>query len=560
MVIIFLVIGGIVGYKAYEYFAPSKERVDIQEIYKVPKGEVKLFINDSEWEKNGLIIDNAVYVDYGTIQDFLTENIYYDSNEKLLIVTTATKNVIASPDSKKYTINGEEKDYGRVIYTVYGEELYIEMDFVCTYGKVEYVYNSEPDRAVIYSDFEKEFLSGEVSVQTPVRVEGDKKSEIMYDLQKGEKVHVKAEGTKLTNGYVKVLSENGVTGYAKEEDLGELKYEKVTTDYVQEEYKSLNKGEKINMTWHAVYVEASANSVNELIDRSPGVNVISPTWFRLSDEEGNFTSLANQGYVDAAHEKGVEVWALVSDVEVRIDAYKLFSYTSKRKKLIKGLIDTVKEYNIDGINVDFEVIGSKSAPHYIQFLRELSVECRKEGIVMSVDTYVPMPFNEFFRRDIQGKVADYVVIMAYDEHYSGSEESGSVSSISWVTNAVKGTISQVDPQKVIIGIPFYTRLWEEKRNSDGSIEIVSVKSLSMTTANETLEKNSAAIVFNEETGQDYAQYEKNGNVYRMWLENAKSIKLKLEAIKEGNCIGVASWRAGYETPDIWQVIEEGFMS
>ncbi|MBQ3060984.1 MAG: hypothetical protein IJD02_00915 [Lachnospiraceae bacterium] len=557
--IVFLSLGALVGLWVFDYMAPSKERVDLQEIYNVPKGETKLFINDKEWDKNGIYIDGEVYVDYETVKKEFTENIYYDPNEKLVIVTTDKDNIHVNADSSLYTLNGVEKDFGKKIFTVKNNEIFLGLDFISDFGKVEYELYDNPSRAMIYSDFETEFLSAAVSEDTLVRVKGDKKSEIICDLKSGDKVHVKAEGMELAKGYVGVLTMDGVMGYVKEETVKDSVYEKMNTDYKEVEYESLTKDGKINLTWHAVYSEVGKGTINELLDNSPGVNVVSPTWFRLTDEEGNFSSIANKEYVEAAHNRNVEVWALISDVEKKIDTYNLFSHTKKRRVLIEGLINKVKEYNIDGINIDFETINSKSAPHYIQFLRELSVECRKEKIILSVDSYVPMAFNEFYRRDIQGKIVDYVVVMAYDEHYSGSAQSGSVSSISWVTNAVNNTKKKVPAGKIIIGIPFYARLWEEKRNTDGSIEIVSVQSLSMETANETVSKNSATIVYNEETGQDYAQYEKNGSVYKIWLENAKSIKNKLAAIKEGECGGVASWRAGFETEDIWEVINEEYM-
>lgn len=557
--IVFLAIGAVLGLWIFNYLAPSKERVNLNDIYNVPQGEVKIFINDEMWEVNGISIEDKLYVDYETIKEKFTENIYCDEHENQIIVTTANDNIVATPNSTKYMVNDEEKDFGSILYTKKGDKLYISMEFVSLYTAVEYEMYNDPHRAMIYSDFEAEYLCAVVSEDASIRVEGNKKSSIVTDVSKGDKVHLKVEGTQLSKGYVGVLTLDGVVGYIEEDVVADSMYEKMTTDYKKEEYKSLTSSEKINLTWDAVYTRVSGNAARQLIDNSPGVNVISPTWFRLTDEEGNFSSIADKEYVNAAHEKGVKVWALISDVENKIDTYNLFSYTSKRRQLVSGLIEAVKEYNIDGINVDFETINAKSAPHYIQFLRELSVECRKEGIVLSVDTYVPMPFNEFYRRDIQGEIVDYVVVMAYDEHYAGSAESGSVSSISWVTNAVNDTKEQVPANKIIIGIPFYTRLWEEKKEADGSISIVSVQSFSMNTANETVSKNSATVVFNEETGQDYAQYEKNGSTYKMWMENAKSIGLKVKVIKEGGCGGVASWRAGFETADIWGVIEEEFV-
>ncbi|MDE6320318.1 MAG: chitinase, partial [Lachnospiraceae bacterium] len=192
-----------------------------------------------------------------------------------------------------------------------------------------------------------------------------------------------------------------------------------------------------------------------------GLNVISPTWFTLTGNEGEFSSFAAASYVQRAHEMGLEVWGLVGNVEsVDVDMYELLSRSSSRWKLITNLVAAAQEYDLDGINIDFENLSLDAGEPFIQFIRELSIPCRKYGIVLSVDNYVPMNHTDHYDRAEQGVVADYVIIMGYDEHYNGSKEAGSVASINFVENGIKNTVADVPAKKVINALPFYTRLWE----------------------------------------------------------------------------------------------------
>ena len=210
------------------------------------------------------------------------------------------------------------------------------------------------------------------------------------------------------------------------------------------------------------------------------------------------------------------------------------------------------KYNLDGINVDFEKIPKDAAVHYVQFLRELSVKCRNNGIVLSVDNYVPAPYNSYYNLTEQGEIVDYVVIMAYDEHYQGSEESGSVSSIGYVNKAIQDTLTMVPAKRTIIAIPFYTRIWKE--TTEGGTTKVSSEAYSMEAAWNFMVDRGVEPVWDETTGQYYAEYQEDNVLYRCWLEEEESTEERMKLISEASVAGVSGWKLGLEKKSIWNVI------
>ena len=302
------------------------------------------------------------------------------------------------------------------------------------------------------------------------------------------------------------------------------------------------------MTFHQVTNQTANNHVLELLGNTKGVTTISPTWFKVSSVEGDVESLASETYVQRAHNYGVEVWALVDDFTNGINMEELLSYTSRRDKLSNELISLAIKYNLDGLNMDFEKIPQAAGNHYIQFLREMSVKCRNNGIILSVDNYVPSAYTSYYDRAEQGVLVDYVVTMAYDEHINGSDGSGSVASIDFVKDAVTNVLKEVPAEKNIIAIPFYTRLWEE------SAEGVTAKAYSMEQAQAILDQNNAEATWDNETMQYYAEYESGGNIYKIWLEEEKSLEEKLKVIMDNNVAGIASWKLGLEKSSVWSVI------
>lgn len=345
------------------------------------------------------------------------------------------------------------------------------------------------------------------------------------------------------------MTSDGIRGYVKKKSLAKAEYQTLESSYQEPEYTSQSRAEKINLAFHQVFNENAANNLDGLIAKTKGVNVISPTWFSVNDVSGTISSLATKEYVDKAESLGLEVWALVDDFNEKVDMKEVLSFTSRRETLSNALIEAALTYKLNGINIDFEKIKSDAGKDYIEFIRELSVKCRNNGIVLSVDNYVPSNYSKYYDREEQGKVVDYVVVMAYDEFYAGSEVAGPVSSISYVKDAIDNIQKMVPKKKTIIAIPFYTRLWKESAQGE-----VSSDAYPMSSAKEWIENNGIEAKWDESYGCYYAELKKDGDTYRMWQEEDKSIEAKMKAIYDADVAGCAEWKLGLEADSVWNVI------
>lgn len=545
-----IIIGGLsFGSKIIEKYSYSKERADLNAYYHISDSEDAAIVLQNEIvEERARVIDGTWYLDLDTVHKYLNDRFYMDRNEDLLLYTLPediVKVVIGS--SVKETEDGSE-DLGYTIARYEGEKLYVAVDYVKQYTNFGYEVFTDPNRVQIDTQWE-EMQVASIKKNTKVREKGGVKSPILTDVAKGDKVTVLEQ----METWTKVKTADSVIGYVENKRLDNTRSELPipVTDYTEPEYTSLTRDYKINLGWHVVAGTVGNDTLQSVTANTKGLNVISPTWFKLSDNEGNFTSFASADYVEKAHGMGLEVWALVENIEYKdsIDMYQILSSTTTRRKLIDGLVTEVQQYGIDGINVDFEQISMDCGEHYIEFIRELSVSCRKNGIVLSVDNYVPTGYTDHYDRREQGIVADYVIIMGYDEHYAGSPEAGSVASINYVENGIADTVSQVPANKVINAIPFYTRIWETTGSS------ISSQAVGMETAEEYVAAHNIDVEWNEETCQNYGEYTSGDTLYQVWLEDEESIRVKLNIMEKYGIGGVAAWRLGFEKPEIWDEIE-----
>ena len=545
-----IIIGGLsFGGKIIEKYSYSKERADLNAYYHISDSEDAAIVLQNEIvEERAKVIDGTWYLDLDTVHKYLNDRLYMDRNEDLLLYTLPediVKVVIGS--SVKETEDGSE-DLGYTIARYEGEKLYLAVDYVKQYTNFGYEVFTDPNRVQIDTQWE-EMQVASIKKNTQVREKGGVKSPILTDVAKGDKVTVLEQ----METWTKVKTADSVIGYVENKRLDNTRSELPipVTDYTEPEYTSLTRDYKINLGWHVVAGTAGNDTLQSVTANTKGLNVISPTWFKLSDNEGNFTSFASADYVEKAHGMGLEVWALVENIEYKdsIDMYQILSSTTTRRKLIDALVAEVQQYGIDGINVDFEQISMDCGEHYIEFIRELSVSCRKNGIVLSVDNYVPTGYTDHYDRREQGIVADYVIIMGYDEHYAGSPEAGSVASINYVENGIADTVSQVPANKVINAIPFYTRIWETTGSS------ISSQAVGMEMAEEYVAAHNIDVEWNEETCQNYGEYTSGDTLYQVWLEDEESIQVKLNIMEKYGIGGVAAWRLGFEKPEIWDEIE-----
>ena len=353
------------------------------------------------------------------------------------------------------------------------------------------------------------------------------------------------------DNWCRVMTEDGIDGYIENSALSSP----AETEYAyggsyKENFTSLTRDHKINLAWHQVTSEAANQALSQNIKDMTGVNVISPTWFSVTSTQGNISSLASAEYVSQAHEKGLEVWGLIDNFDDDISTLETLSLRSSRQHIIDMLVQEAQRVDMDGINVDFESLTEEEAPHFIQFIRELSVACRKNGLVLSVDNPVPQ-YTVFYDRKEQGIVADYVIIMGYDEHAVGSEKAGSVASLPFVEEGISQTLEEVPKEKVINGVPFYTRLWTESNNGTVSSEVCG-----MDQADAYVEKYGMEVYWNTEVSQNYAEATTDGGVLKMWIEDEKSLEEKMKLIQEYDLAGVAEWKLGFERADVWEIISK----
>lgn len=546
-----IVIGGVsVGATLWNKYSYSKERADLSAYFGMSdEADVAIVLQDEMIAERARLIQDVYYVDLNTVHKYFNQRFYEDQKEGLLLYTVPDDIICTVIGSSEMTDKDGSRTLSYVPAVYEGDTLYVALDYVKQYTNFSYEGFLEPNRLQIYTRWDDRQVA-EIKKDTAVRVLGGVKSEVLEDLSAGDKVILLEQ----METWSKVKTMDSVIGYVENKRLDGIRMEMPipVTDYEEPVYTSQTRQGKVNLGWHVVAGTAGNGTLDEVIVNAKALTVISPTWFKVCDNEGGFTSFASQSYVDKVHGMGMEVWGLVENIEYKdsIDMYEILSSTTTRAKLIDGLVNEALSYGLDGINVDFEQISSDCGEHFIQFIRELSIPCRKNNLVLSVDNYVPMGGTDHYDRTEQGIVADYVIIMGYDEHYAGSREAGSVASINFVEDGIEQTVAQVPPEKVINAVPFYTRIWETKDGAIGS------QAVGMDVAEEYVRAHNIPVEWNEETCQNYGEYTEGGSLFQVWLEDESSIEVKLNIMDKYQIAGVACWRLGFEKPAVWDKIEE----
>ena len=564
--VIILAVLAVIAAFVWKRYSPTKEKYDLNKYYGIEQeGQVAITVDNQVVEPHGMVSDGKVYVQYDVVRNYINSRFYWDPNENVLLYTLPNDMVTVEVGSKDYSVSKEKKSEYYVILKTEGSTAYIALDFVQQYTNIEYELYDDPSRIMIISDW-GETTVATVKRDTQVRYQGGVKSPVLTELNKKDEVTI----IESEENWKKVRTKDGFIGYVKNNALKKEETKTISRDFEEQEFNSITKDYTINMAWHNVTNSDANSTVLQRIAESKGLTTIAPTWFHVSDTDGNLDSIASADYVNYAHQSNIEVWAAVRDFDGGIssyeESYEVLSYTSKRENLINQLISEALRVGIDGINVDFEKISEECGEHYIQFIRELSVRCRQNGIVLSVDNYVPKGYNMQYDRKEQGIVADYVVIMGYDEHFSGSPEAGSVSSYNFVKEGIEETLKEVPAEKIISGIPFFTRLWEETPKTDEELKEqegtdqaeytmnVTSQALDMASAQAKVAEAGAEITWDEETQQNYATWTVENTTYEIWLEDEQSIEPKLKLMKDNKLAGTAAWALGQESSEVWNLI------
>ncbi len=550
IVLIFVVVGVSFGKQILDKYSYSKEVYDLVTYFEnTSESDVAIILQNDFMPDRAYLVDGTYYVDLDFVHTYFNDRFYYEASDGLLIYTLPDSMNIASIGSTTVRYNDSDKDLGYIPFRIFEDKEIVALDYVKDYANFSYEAFENPGRIQIYTEW-NDCTVAKVKKDTQVRHRGGVKSEILKEVKQGDKLTVIEQ----MDDWSKVKTEDAIIGFVENKRLTDIMPEMPipVTTYVEPVYTNLCRDYKINMGWHAIAGIGGNSTLEDYVSNTKDLNVISPTWFRLTDSVGNFESFAEQSYVDKAHGMGLEVWALVENIEhsADVDMIALLESLSTREVLINNLINEVLTYGIDGINIDFEMLPSGAGKAFSEFIRELSVQCRANNIVLSVDNYVPIGNTGYYDRKTQGEVCDYVVIMGYDEHYAGSDEAGSVASIDYVDNGIAKTIEEVPAEKVINAIPLYTRIWTTNGTD------VTSQAVEMPKVKEWIANHSLTPVWDEATCQNYAEFEDNEGLHQCWIEDSDSIKVKLNVMDKYNIGGVAEWRLGFETPEIWDVISE----
>lgn len=503
-------------------------------------------------EDNVFIIDgeDIIYISPDILSEHLNTKAYFDPEDKIAIITTLDKVIRFYGETFKVKINNDEVDYIKPMIISDGVPL-IPITQIKEYLNLETVILEENNRIIIRSLYDSEVVGEAVYSKIVLKKDKSMWSEIVEVLDSDNNIKIVGED----DGWLRVFTNHGSNAFIKKNRLKNFKeIEGIEMEISSSIWRP--EEDKILLTWESVY---SRNPDTRQIREMDGLNVISPTWIELRSSSGNIKNNVSKSYINWAKKRGYKVWALFSNSFDPKLTDKFLNNSVAREKTIDRLLKLLKENNMDGINIDFENVYLKNKELLVQFVRELTPIFHENGLVVSIDVTViggSDNWSNFLDRKALGEVVDYMAVMTYDEHWATSPKSGSVASIGWVERGIERIIEEVPAEKLLLGVPFYTRIWTETPSSENPDKVtVKSKAISIKVARKILERDDITKVWDEEAGQYYISYVENNKLNKIWFEDAKSIKLKTDLVKKFNLAGVAAWRRGFETEEIWSTID-----
>lgn len=547
VVLILIVLVGAAGVVSFliNRYKPGTEYMAGNEYFNLTdKNSVALIQNGELLEEQAVLIGGEPYAAYTYVESQLNSCFYWDEETKGILLTTSggVQTLLPGDAAVAKTPGGQP-----AVQQESDGKFYISLDVVKEYTDLDYAYYSDPNRVVIRNEWDGVEQATVQSDTAQVRQKGGIKSLILADVQKGDTLLYLEN----LDNWCKVMTADGYTGYIQTEDISEPEAIEARTAK-KDSYERITRDHKINLVWHQSTSTESNDAMAEMTAEMTGVNVISPTWFSVTDETGTISSLASADYVKLAHDAGREVWGLIDNFNEAFDETTDLAYASVRSRIIEQLLAEAASCGMDGINVDFENLKEAGIPHYLQFLRELTSAAHAQNLVVSVDTPVPQAYTMYYQRGEQARFVDYMIVMAYDEHFAGSEEAGSVSSLPFVQQAVEEMTRVMPADQVICGIPFYTRVWTEKFGQSA----ITSEVLGMDGAKNYAKENQMTETWDASLGQNVATVETSDARYTIWMEDEQSMEEKLKVIQSADLAGVAEWKLGFECADVWSLISK----
>ena len=542
--LVFLLIAGVTVYRKY---GPVKEYMEEEKLFSVNGSQVAIMYGYELQQATGLLEDGEVYLPCAFVQTILNRRFYWDQKEEILSYVL--------PEKVRRIRLGDEGSGGKKLFVFSDGKPFLSADLVLEYTDVrlERFTDGEVKRVFIMEPPEEDAVA-DTKGKTALRAGKSWRRLITAEVPKGARLRLipdhpgAGEGTKEDQKWQRVMADSGVTGYVLKSHLKNEHQEAYEDSFVPAEYPSLSLGKPVVLGWHQVSVPQANKYLGEAIGSADCLNVVSPTWFTLKGNEGEFESRASSLYVEEAHKAGLQVWALVDNLDESVTLGTLLERTSVRQKLIDGLMEEAEKCGCDGINLDFELLRKDAVDQYLEFVREMYAACREKNLILSVDVPNFASYNWHYTREELAVFCDYIINMGYDEHTSG-DSAGSTASIGFFREGLEETLEEVPAEKLVGGVPFYTRVWRVRGGKTTS------EAMTMKGAAEWVKENQVELVWDEDLGQYFgAKGDGEGGERRIWMEEARSMELKVSALREYGTAGIACWRLGQETEDIWEVI------
>lgn len=506
---------------------------------------------------NALLEGGSIFLPLTFMQEHIDNSIIFDEKSKSIIITTTDKVIQMPTDSLTFFINKKPVDLQVSPIISKEGQIFVAIDPLLSYYPIQYSL-LEDTGAVWVQKNGDHYIQGEITAEDVhpeklrLRTESTLNSPYTAEMSKQETVMIEAE----EQDYYLVRKENGLSGYINKKHVKKNKEVTITISQKNEILEIPKINGPIQLTWEAVYTK---NPDHTQIPDMLGLNVVSPSWFSLIGNDGSISNLASLEYSKWAQSKGYQVWGLFSNSFDPVLTHEALKDFETRQKIIVQLLHFSQMYQLQGINFDIENVKQEDGPLVTQFMREATPYLHEAGLVVSMDiTFYAGENNNwssFYERSKLAGIVDYLIIMAYDEHSGSSPVAGSVSSLPWVEKNLQNLLNEVPKEKLILGVPLYTRLWKEQQKEDGTTE-VSSQALSMSKVKEWLAEKGLQPVYDEESGQNYVEYyaEVEKATYKVWIEDELSLSKRANLASTYQLAGVAAWSRNFGDQTAWTAI------
>ncbi len=550
-VLLLVVLGGAFCKLYFDHYMYTNDRTNLDEYYGVQdKDDFPVIYENYVSEMHARRFGEACYMDLDTVRELLNNRFYYGSRDQVLIYCLPEERISAKAGEKSWEsdVNGvTEEAYAPLVLD--GDKVYVALDFVRKFTNFYYGVHTEPNRVVLRNKWGTEKMAT-VKGSTNMRTLGGVKAPIVASVDQGTDVLILED----LDDWVRIETADGFYGYVESKYLSDMREQQMepVTDVPKTEPQFRKVDGRASIAFNVTSYKESNDSIDGMLVGTKGINVLAPTWFTLVTDAGEVNCKASSEYVKKAHKNGMQVWGVLDNFqnEEGLVCTEFLHTLEGRSAVINEVVTRAGDYDLDGVNVDIEGLGETDGPDFVEFVREICIACRRAGLIISVNNYVPYNFNDYYDLLEQGTFADYVIIMGYDEHFAGSEEAGSVASIGYVEYGIQEALKEVPAERLINAIPFYTRGWTTKGGELSSVL------LDMVEAKKFVEEHKMDEEWNSTAGQYYAEKKEGKKLYQIWREDKKSVGLKLDVMEKYGLAGVAVWRLGLETNDVWDKIED----